>query len=805
MGTDYDKKAIYYYLKTRDSKKRNTMKKYFIVLLLAGVVLTLNVCNKNDLPASDPVMTLGHGTIFGSNGKQVKITKAFINTVQKFYLNKLFAGIKNKETENYISPSQIQEIQDVINQHVKDPVLANALLVDWLLEKARPKEKLSYISMVNNALRWKYLWELNPEAVQPKDGSWAKGIDFETAKGLERRLDMAIVLPINLVSKTYCEECLDAGVPVPDSMFGSKWRYVGDITDEFIDPNSKGELWIYESESPKGVCLALPRFGPGKDSAGILGIICLGTESSKACFFDNPNGVSFKRNEKTDFRNFLGGADLVANGQGVCTDCHAGENPFVVHPDQPVFKAVADKLKPLGWYIPLVIATWPKNPGPTNILDGISSPGKCTMCHIKDNAGRFPQVSSELPGYCDFILPNATSIKKTMPPNPEGKINVALFNAHINALRAACNTLPSDPGDLVGFAVPDNPGFLSSPLIISPVYQCATKVAVESAVLNAKVILSVNGIDVATYSPARNPLLIEFSGLAPLKVGDLLSVRQELSGISSATSPKIQVRDYKADYPKGLPAPVISPSLIYACAEVIGVVHVPSSIVTVYKNGRYVGQQTGSVGRTLMYAGTIKKGDTFTAIASLCNATSEMSAVGRAIAAPTHIPGARFDPAIIFTGQELISLYNLTNGSQTQIGEASFGNLGGFSVPESWYPNFDLRSALGRPLGKNDRLYVTQKLCDLISTRESSTTITCDELPAPRIEQPFTGNAYVVVKQSIPGARVRIYDFSNTEIGDGSGKLIQLSRPLRSSDGFIVAVQQVDTCSSKTGHRVNIQ
>ena len=49
--------------------------------------------------------------------------------------------------------------------------------------------------------------------------------------------------------------------------------------------------------------------------------------------------------------------DLSDNGGGVCTDCHAGRNPFSVHPDDPAFislKSAGIGLDPLRRYEPIV-------------------------------------------------------------------------------------------------------------------------------------------------------------------------------------------------------------------------------------------------------------------------------------------------------------------------------------------------------------------------------------------------------------------------------------------------------------------
>ena len=61
--------------------------------------------------------------------------------------------------------------------------------------------------------------------------------------------------------------------------------------------------------------------------------------------------------------DFLSGGNLV---NGVCSDCHAGENPFIVHPAGPL-NMFPDN-QPQNWHSPLVKPSWPKNPGPFGLL-----------------------------------------------------------------------------------------------------------------------------------------------------------------------------------------------------------------------------------------------------------------------------------------------------------------------------------------------------------------------------------------------------------------------------------------------------
>ena len=780
-----------------------------VILLLACLYATLiTFCTDIPLPSTDPITVIGHGDIWDEKGQKVKVTKQFIEIVQKFYLNKLKQAIESKETEVYLSKEEIDKTLKTINNEVSDDILANAIYMDWLLEKSKPKQNLSQYTMVNNAMRWEYVLKIQTNGVKPENNQWSKGLKTGIAQKLEKAIGISILALTNAKGEAYCKECLDKGVPVPNSMFGSEWKYMGDIENVFISPGLKAELWVYESQNPKGICLALPRFN-SDNKAELFGVICLGTETSKACFFDNPRGTYYKRGEQLDFKKFfLGGTDLVANAQGECTDCHAGENPYIVHPEQKVFMAVSGKIMPRAWHDPLVAASWRQNPGPTNILDAVPSTRNCNGCHVAGNAGRFPDVS-QLSQYCSAVLKNATTIKNTMPPYGG---NRSQYINHINALENACGSGRGEPGvvvDATGLDT-DNTGFISPPIVFGPIYQCATSVIVRGAILDAKVDLFVNGTLVKTISPARNPEKIEFTGLSALNKDDEVQAIQEFNGAIPVKSNKVIVKDHREDYPTGLPAPRIDPTLLYECSEVMAVRHVPSANITIFSNDAQpiTYFSAGDWTITPPSKRPFVIGDKFTAKISICGDSSPISLPVTVVKALTSIPPGNFEPPTFYNGQELVTLVNLTNGTTTTVGASGFGDIGKFSTPISWHNNFDVKkSALGRALTTGDRLLINQVLCSVESKFESPRTNDCEQLPAPRIDHPIVGTNYVVVTNWVPGARIRVYVFdgtNNVEIGDGSGTVIVLSRNLTGTD-ILTVVQQVGKCTSRQGYRVSVR
>ena len=247
----------------------------------------------------------------------------------------------------------------------------------------------------------------------------------------------------------YRNECTAAGVPVPPD-FGptSLWVDKGFIprNELFIEAGNGAMVRVYSSSSPAGMCIALPRFflegeddspGSGADfsdnEVDLDGVICLG-QTGNVCFWDNEkNGVpvpAFDLVSNVAFSDFGGGAELRATAGGVCSDCHAGENPYIIH--GTVLESLDDGASALptfapSWHNPIVrngdTSPWPENPGPMN------SPASCVGCHgtaaAGSFAGRLPHLSPAVSGYCGSVLRAAVGTRSfasrgPLPTMPQG-------------------------------------------------------------------------------------------------------------------------------------------------------------------------------------------------------------------------------------------------------------------------------------------------------------------------------------------------------------------------------------------------
>jgi hypothetical protein len=758
---------------------------------------SISACSRTpQVPAQDPILAYGHGTFIGVDGKPVTPDRDFIISAQRYYVASLERQAQGRET------LAIERARRFVAGLVNDEIIANSIYIDWLIENVRPDDAAK-LDSINGALRWHYLDNIDTRK-PGLDIKRRKGVASDIAEKLEAG-GIKVLYKTTAGGGEYIRECAAAGVPVPPPVFSAGWTNRGAISNPFLSAGARAEVMHFTSTTPPGVCLALPRYkstggGNFSNKAFLFGLICLGTVSNKACFWDNPRGTEFERGVPVDISEFVGGVDLVANNQGVCSDCHAGENPYVVHPDNPPFSGLTASILPGGWYDPLVHGSWPQNPGPTNLLDAVSSVGRCDSCHRVGVAGRFPDASTQLPQWCSVVLSTAVGgvPPGTMPPNG---LNKSQFTNHMNALKAACDTAGGG-GVIVDVNYADNTSLISPPIVIDPLYGCATKVAVRSAIYNAKVTVSINGSPLPSRM-AKNPFFEEFSTPA-LNVNDVVTAKQEFNGVTSADSPAITVRDHRVDYPNGLPAPEVDPGLIYECAEIVAVRNVPGATITLFTNNGFPVSGVASTDWTGLFGGKrpFVAGDSFTAEQALCADTSPRSGAKSAVAAPSSMPAPTFNPPITYAGQQLVTLETLVNGSHTSVRELTFGPLGNVTTPVSWFPNFDVATPLGRPLNGGDRLEAVQTLCSKGPPGVTPPPTRCDSLPAPKIAHPIVGNNYVVVIDAVPGARIRVYDAANIEIGDGSGTVIILTRALTGAD-TITVVQQIGECTSKTGYRVS--
>lgn len=409
-----------------------------IVLPLIAAAL-INPAWAETTALQGPIATLGHGGMFDANGKEINPSMTFLLDAQIVYKNLLLSQLPINKRKKYD-----QELEALAKPGLSpaDQVHINTEAINRLIKEVNPSNK-AQLNAINTTLHEKY-----GKALAKSNNIPIKKFKFMPSTSLADALkkngfDLSVTIPkTNLSGQAYVSECRAQGVPIPPDWGNSSWIFRGNLTKKFIIQGQVAAVYTYESTSPRGICIALPRYPSGSNTVSALGIICQGNDANKACFWDNANDILLNGSiTPIVSSSFKGGAALL-NGNGVCTDCHAGQNPFVVHPNSPLDRGSI--LNPTGWVKPLVHPDWPQNPGPTTVLNNItlnSNEKSCLSCHNSTN--KFPQLSLSLPGYCSTILNNAYNANGTMPPGRPGDSS---YLKHINALQAACSGVTPSTG-----------------------------------------------------------------------------------------------------------------------------------------------------------------------------------------------------------------------------------------------------------------------------------------------------------------------------------------------------------------------
>ena len=739
----------------------------------------------------DPIRAVGHGRAFGFGGSLIEIDASKVNDFQQYYLTQLSSLLEgDTQNEQFRSYLEGQLLNDGLSQAGQQ-----YWLIAWMATVAHPSDARARMDLYS---RNRFLGLTAGLEDGEREKLSTATLTFLSSQGVPTDSGT------NSGGAAYITECRDAGVPIPPDWGTTAWTNQGVLTPNFLGGDAT--VYTYDSVAPRGGCIALPRTYGDPSNIALLGVICLGQDTSKACFWDNkdvPAGAV------VPISDFVGGADLAAAGD-ICSDCHAGENPWVVHPDSAL--ASWGHRMPNDWYQPLVHPAWPQNPGPSMLLETVDSDpdgNGCLNCHSSGFAGRFPRVSTELSGYCNSVLRGAS--RETMPSAADPALNPPAdpgdpghgYRLHAEALEAACEAPPSD-GVLVPGGMDDDPGVLSRPIVVGPLYACAQAIEVRGAVLNAEIRVYIDGV-LEAVAQNLNPDS-EIVGVPVLSAGQVVEASQFIDGLESATSEKETVRDHALDYPDGLPAPIIDPQLIHECGRVIAVRHVTGAQVTVLTNGANPKTySTGSDWTNLPPAiRPFVLGDEYKAYQSVCSDLSPDSDPEFAVAEPSPMPTPEVSSPI-YEGQELVDVSNLAHGARTDVNVSGVGVVGDFATAVSWRPNVNVASMLGGvPLAAGTAVSVQQELC--VKGPESPVIQEvrgCSDIPAPLIQNPFAGQQTIIVLGSVPGARIAVYDEADQQIADGAGDLLATTRPLVAGE-LLRAVQIVGPCTSLQAYQVEV-
>lgn len=433
-----------------------------IRLLVFGLLLVLASASLV-AQEQEPIAFIGHGAFFDQNGKQIEVTADFIAKAQTYYRNKLLAKLPEARKQQFANlEARLAPGLRAADAQARLVVQQRAL--DWLAvsSAAADPETRGKLKALKHELEWK-LGARKEKGVYQKRERYQLDPDLDKLLGT---LDIPVFLATLNSGQAYINECAANGVPIPptigvlDPSGVAGWKSQGFIpTAEQFIVGSPAEVRTFTSAN--GTCIALPRYSDASlATVDLDGVICLSATSSKVCFWDNQmSGFTFSfptfASPGVTTKVPIGVADLAINpanqyqaggfelegGQGgVCTNCHAGENPYTIHPFSDLgsgnlFGSMDGSPVMFGpnRYDPIVAASWPQN----NASQAAAFvPVACNACHTKGDAGRFPQLSLTLKnGYCLNVLYQA--INRTMPPGAPGSL---AGDPDVIAFKAWCDT-----------------------------------------------------------------------------------------------------------------------------------------------------------------------------------------------------------------------------------------------------------------------------------------------------------------------------------------------------------------------------
>lgn len=278
-------------------------------------------------------MTLsGHGVLFDAEGRRVILKDAEIEPIQ----NELLKAALEAQPDPKLSPelsSKLKEFGASVepNLAIQSKPLDASFVRHMLI--------LAQANRLPDAQRSDIVWR----AQYILNHHFLRGRRLEDLISQPLLLDWNRIREIlaNALQTSYMTDCRNAGVPVPPnfSITGSAWTRQGQLSQNILSPGNVAEVWTWAPPSGRGACVALPRRSgstPGSP-ATVAGVICQSATTGNACFWDNLDRTTLQRIQwdvqPLKINQLQDGSNLAEN----CTNCHQGNNVYLVAPDDPTW------------------------------------------------------------------------------------------------------------------------------------------------------------------------------------------------------------------------------------------------------------------------------------------------------------------------------------------------------------------------------------------------------------------------------------------------------------------------------------
>ncbi len=382
-----------------------------IIVVFFGDALSGDDKKEIHLPV-DRVAHLYHGTLLDEKRRELKLKPAEIIFMQDSLIEYLLKY--ESASLNSMAARWLKGMKELMPSEGEEMILKHAVL-NMILKKGKSRERLEYKVKYDILLPAIWLWQ-RPLELRIFVLDWAE--EFELYSWIDQIAES---------SGDYIKDCRAAGVPIPPDWPDERWKYQGTLTFTFIEQGrEETKVYAYLDPELKGACIALPRINDGKIEP--LGFICQGYESGRACFWDNISRKSgTKLRGPEDELSFkiadIQGGDVLADN---CTECHRGENAFMIHPQTPLQLPAPYETRTYRRYDPLGQADW-SNPPYHDFPDGDAA--ACEACH------KVPQLHLR---FCALLV-SAADYSMPSQSDPVGWDNPQGYAAaSMNHLKEAC-------------------------------------------------------------------------------------------------------------------------------------------------------------------------------------------------------------------------------------------------------------------------------------------------------------------------------------------------------------------------------
>ena len=285
-----------------------------------------------DNPAEE-IAYAGHGKLFDKQMKEVKLDTASITRIQDAMMNLILKAKPEPRPDTVPVIKEAEQFLKWKKLTTGETILIKGGIIATLLQNSSEDLRTIY-SWRNSAVLSDYFGH-DPKLLTILD---------PRAAALARRLGVLDMEPDPPASgpTPYMNLCRLLSVPVPPdwAQSGTPWVWQGTLSQNLLDPGGYAEVWTYSDPSVQGGCIALPR-GSG-DFGSVAGIICQSFITGAACFWDNKlRGVSPEQpigwhDQRLVISELKDGSNL----EDSCTQCHRGNNVFLIAPDDPTWGKV---------------------------------------------------------------------------------------------------------------------------------------------------------------------------------------------------------------------------------------------------------------------------------------------------------------------------------------------------------------------------------------------------------------------------------------------------------------------------------